>query len=495
MLTERAHRQGHPRAVAARWLVADARDVARIEPTASRSPRAVRTVASGTVRWRRSIERRRVIALLRRVAIVGVAVACALQLIALASGHAGPGLWLVPAVVVAALCLVPGIARGTSLSTAARMLDRDLDLGAGVTTALELEQDDRPPRGLESLALADGREALARSLSGARARLRPRHRESALLAALIAGLVLFVLLPAPRDGGAARAVAQPQGATRHAATANASDPTKQNAGPDLRGYGQPQSPALTGVAASSNRTGGVQSKKSLYGGGTANHSPTGSVQPASRTVGNAGYLQNSRTAGAAASAAASEGAAGHGKSTLTSHEAPAAGKVASAGPVGQSSLPGGQQATGSPTAGGIPGHASTRGGDSRGGGGSSAAGASQTGASRQATPGGATAGGTRGSQAVARGIVPQLGAGKTLPIQPGYEAVKGTKGANGESASDANGAGGASHEEQAATGAAGSKGTSGVAYVPPAGSSVAPVDRRLLIGYFGSFARVAAAGW
>jgi hypothetical protein len=31
--------------------------------------------------------------------------------------------------------------------------------------------------------------------------------------------------------------------------------------------------------------------------------------------------------------------------------------------------------------------------------------------------------------------------------------------------------------------------------VAPGSSTVAPVDRRLLLGYFGSFARVAAAGW
>ena len=32
-------------------------------------------------------------------------------------------------------------------------------------------------------------------------------------------------------------------------------------------------------------------------------------------------------------------------------------------------------------------------------------------------------------------------------------------------------------------------------YVPPGSSTVSPADRRLLLGYFGSFARVAAAGW
>ena len=129
---------------------------------------------------------------------------------------------------------------------------------------------------------------------------------------------------------------------------------------------------------------------------------------------------------------------------------------------------------------GIPGLANTAGGGSSRGGGSSAAGNAQAPSSHQATPGGATAGGTRGAPNAAVGVVPQLGGRKALPIQPGYEAAKGTKGAQGENASaNANGAGGASHSGQAGAGAASGTEAGDVPYVAPGSAAVAPVDRRL----------------
>ncbi|MEO9174429.1 MAG: ABC transporter permease, partial [Gaiellales bacterium] len=311
-------------------------------------------------------------------------------------------------------------------------------------------------------------------------------------------LGVLLLLPAIHSGGGVAIATTPAvGHHRHGIHGGTSA-TNQPAGPDLRGFGKDvPTPSLAGIGASSTRKGGATSKDNPYGGGTgtANHGPTGSVQPASRTVGNAGYLQNSHTSSSKTNAT-SEGKAGGGKATLTTNETAAAGKVASAGPARPSPITGGQKAAGADSTAGTPGQAGPPNGGKRGGGGSSAAGRndSQAGGPRQATPGGATAGGTRGTQASARGVVPQLGAGKTLPIQPGYQAVKGTKGAKGEAATSANGAGGASHSGQATTGAAAAT-SGGVAYVPPGSSAVAPADRRLLIGYFGSFARIAAAGW
>jgi hypothetical protein len=379
------------------------------------------------------------------------------------------------------------------------MLDRDLALGAGVTTALELERG-RQTAGLGALAISDGREALARSLAGSRVRLRPKRRERVLLGALLAALIVLCLLPAPGHGGSGPATSAQGRTGAHRgvpARGGANDPTRQQAGPDLRAYAQHDgsSPSLTGVAPGSTRKSGVASKNNPYGGGTGTHGPAGAVQPASRTVGNAGYLQNTHTASSAQPRSASEGATGaRGKATLTTHEAPAAGAVKSGAPV-RAQVPEGQQAAkGAASTAGVPGHASSQGGTTRGGGGSSAAGTSQSGRPGQGTPGGATAGGTRGSQNGANGVVPQLGGNKTLPIQPGYEAVKGAKGGKGEGASSANGAGGASHSGQA-SGATSSSKAAGVAYVPPGGSSITPSERRLLIGYFGSFARVTAAGW
>jgi hypothetical protein len=116
-------------------------------------------------------------------------------------------------------------------------------------------------------------------------------------------------------------------------------------------------------------------------------------------------------------------------------------------------------------------------------------------AARHATPGGATAGTTKGRANSAAGVVPQLAGRTGLPIQAGYEAAKGSKGGQGESAADVNGAGGASHARTAGAGAVGAGGAGALPYVAPGSASVSPADRRLLLGYFGSFARVAAAGW
>jgi len=89
-------------------------------------------------------------------------------------------------------------------------------------------------------------------------------------------------------------------------------------------------------------------------------------------------------------------------------------------------------------------------------------------------------------------VVPQLGGGARLPIEPGYQSVRGGSGAEGATASSAQGAGGASH-----TGRAGGPSGRGAGqdYVPPGSARVAPWDRLLLLGYFGSYARLTATGW
>ena len=118
--------------------------------------------------------------------------------------------WLLPAAVLAVAAIGVGVAHRTSPAAAARLLDRDLDLGAEVTTALELETSAEArgsSRGLGALALADVRGALGRSLPGARARLRPQRRETALLAALVPAVAALLLVSSPRTGTPAAAAA------------------------------------------------------------------------------------------------------------------------------------------------------------------------------------------------------------------------------------------------------------------------------------------------
>jgi hypothetical protein len=83
--------------------VADARDVAIIGASRPRRATAVRSIASGIARWQAAIERRRRLALVRRAVIAGLLSACLLELGAVASGRAGAGPWLLPAILVGLL--------------------------------------------------------------------------------------------------------------------------------------------------------------------------------------------------------------------------------------------------------------------------------------------------------------------------------------------------------------------------------------------------------
>lgn len=505
---ERRRSPGAPAAL--RWIAADARDVARIERAPERPRVDVQTVAWGLRRWQRRVERRRLIALIRRGALVAIAVACVLQIIALASGRSGAGAWLAPAAVAAALSLAIGLAHRTSAAAAARLLDRDLGLGAAVSTALEIEtsQGAAPdPSSLGTLALADGRRAVGASIAGARARLQARRGEMALLASLVAVLAILVVVPSPRNHSASRAAASPAKARTapppsRALRAENGLATSPNAGPSLRGFKQTplDAPPLAAVqAGGTTRPGGAVSGRSPYGGGIANDAPAGSVQPASRTLGQSGSVQGTQDAGSSSSSA------GEGSGSLPDGSAepfktnPSSGTPGAKGGAGSTSVaPIPQvQPTASAPSGSSSGTASRNdGGRSQGGSGSSAPGSTPGTRPGRSTPGGATAGTTSGGKSRGKGVVPQLGGRGLLPLAPGYEAIPGAKGATQENASSTVGrGGGAGHSGRAIGGAASSGGGSGVPYVPPGGAAVAPLDRGLVLGYFTSFARVNASGW
>src|SRR5258705_10553827 len=312
---ERRRSPGGPAVL--RWIAADARDVARIDRTQVRPAVAVEAIAGGVRRWQHRVERRRVLALLRRTALVGLGTACVLQIGALATGNSGTGAWLIPGPALAAVVPAIGIAHPTRASSAARLLDRDLALGAKMATALELENSQGlvAARGLAALALADGRAALVASLALARARVQPRRGELALLAALAAGFAVLLLVPSPRSGVSATA-----------ATASARTPPSSRAlraengllasadpGPSLQGFKQTplDAPPLAAVQAGGRtRTGGASSGHSPYGGGLENNTAAGSNRPASRTVGQSGSVQGSQDIGGGPSPA------GQGKGSL-----------------------------------------------------------------------------------------------------------------------------------------------------------------------------------
>ncbi len=274
---------------AVRWLAADVRDVACIQGSSAgpavavQADVAVATVAGGLERWQRRVERRRLLAVGRRAALVGIAAACLLQLVALARGNDGSGLWLLPAGVLAATCLALGVARRTSPVAVARLLDRDLDLGAGVSTALELEATGERAagrRGLGALVVADVRSALGRSLPGARARLRPHRREAVLLPALAAALAVALLVPSPRTDAVAGAVAARQAKqVNRALRADSGLPgAAAEAGGSRQSFAQTplDAPPLAAVpTGGTTRAGGAASGRSAGDAGRATDSQAG----------------------------------------------------------------------------------------------------------------------------------------------------------------------------------------------------------------------------
>ena len=474
------------------WLAADARVVTRIDLAAPPARRDVASVADGVERWRGRVERRRVAAYARRSLLVAAAAACVLEVIALAAGGRGTGLWLVPAAAVLAASLVYGAAHRTSEARAARMLDRALGADAAVDTALELEAGNGHRRGdgLAALALADGREALGRQLGGARVRLRSSGGELVAIGALAAARAALVLVPAARTGRAAASAATAR--ARASVTAGGSTAKPAPVGATLSGFGQAplHAPPLAAVAAASSANSGSASGHSPYGGGIASNGPDDSSQGVSQTVGQAGSLAGTHAAGAAGSGEAT----GRGSGSVDAQTGASAEGAAGEALQGVAPLTGGGATAASPSgrrSGGPA--ASTTVGSSRGGGGSSAPGKAAGGGPRQTgSPGGATAGAQRGTTAPGFGVVPQLGGVSRLPIEAGYEAVKGGAGAEATTSSSAQGAGGASHTGRAG----GSVGRgNGQDYVPPGDARVAPWDRLLLLSYFGSFARLTATGW
>jgi hypothetical protein len=502
---ERRRSPGAPAAL--RWIAADARDVARIgRAWPARPAVAVETIARGVRRWQYRVERRRLLALMRRAALVGLGAACAMQIGALATGNSGAGVWLIPGTVLAALVLAIGITKPTSAASAARLLDRDLGLGARVATALELETSKglATPRGLAALALADGRAALAASFGAARARLQPRRGELALLAALVAGFAVLLLVPSPRSSASATAAlakARTAPPSSRALRAENGLAATADPAPSLQGFKQTplDAPPLAAVrAGGTTRAGGASSGHSPYGGGLANDAAAGANRPVSRTIGQSGSVQGTEDIGGGPPSA------GQGKGSLPNSASGGGGEnipggsSASKGGPGTTSvapLPSGRPSGSAPggTSAGAPGKG---GAQSRGGIGASAPGNAPGRQSTRSTPRGATAGSTGGATKRGKGVVPQLGGRSALPLAPGYEAIPGAEGATSQSASTAEGqGGGAGHSGQAIGGAAGSGGGAGVPYVPPGGASVASIDRGVVLGYFASFARVNASGW
>ena len=491
---------------AVRWVAADARDVARIHGSSAGPAVAfpddvsVATVEGGLARWQRRVERRRLLAVGRRGALLGVAAACLLQLGALASGNDGSGLWLLPAALPAVAAVAFGLAHRTSPAAAARLLDRDLALAAGVSTALELETSAERAasgRGLGALVLADVRGAIGRSLPGARARLQPRRRETALLAALVAALAALLLVPSPRTATPAATAAAPQpNAVNRALRADNGVP----------GAATPRAvPACRAACRRSSMHRRSRRWRPRGSGARAMRRRRAAVMALRRGMRVAGGAEQTSgvagQAGVAASADGSDGTSqrpgeGTGQSELedacrlggrlcreragrlraeVAERPPAAARAAPRMPPVTRRSPASRRISGRRRRE----HRRLRASPARRAARRRAAAARprrtrHPAAAGASVPGGAAAGDTAGEKGAGAGVVPELRGGARLPLSPTYEAVPGAEGTTaGSTSSKAGGAGGSGRSGQA-SGRAGSGGAAGVAWVPPGGD-----DRRL----------------
>jgi hypothetical protein len=486
------------RAEGGRWLGVDTLDTVYLvgRPDALASPAA--SVAAGTDALRAKVERRRRLVVARRAATVLLVGAALLEGLALAFGARSVSLWLLPAVVPALVVLGAGRQGRATRPAAARLLDRDLHLGAVVATAFELEsRAARSSNPTESLlaaaAVADGRRALGENLASIRVRLRSSGVEWAALA-VVAAVVVAISLVAHASGGRSAALG-PGG--RSAAAAGGPGGTarvQHRTGPTLGGFTQTtvHAPPLPSITTGSPGS-GAPSARNPYDKGVGNNGTATSPQPSS-TGGASTTIESTRpepSAGAAAAAAAGRGGASVQGSSLgstsTSGAVPGLAPVGAAGSTTAAS--GGLSPLGSPGSG-----SASRTGSASGSGRGAAAGAggSKGAGSTRGTPGGATAGGARGTTQNRAALVPQLRGGSRLPIQPGYVAVRGARGGAGTSSTP--GAGGAG-ARGAQVDAQGGGGGNGLAYVPPGDSTVQAGLRGLLLGYFGSSLSLKFSGW
>ena len=402
--------------------------------------------------------------------------------------------WIAPAIVAFGACVAAGIGGRGGQDETARILDHDLGLRDQVSTALELEREGGERRGLVAMVIADGRAAVGRSLASAHVAGRPGGFEWAALAVCALALAAVLLVPSIGGGsGSGQSAARANGASQVASGASGSG--NLNGGKGLSGFKSSlKQPRINAVAPGQTRSGGALSGHSPYGAGIAAKNPQGDIAQSNRSLGPDTSAKSAQAASQGAGGASEGHAAGGGKAVaVTGPQTATKGSASVGGAAGNTLGGGGGQSGGKqPNAHNV--QAGNKGGNSPGG-----AGASGNGSGGQqqhsGKAGGGTAGGTRGTTQQGTGLVPQLGFGGKLPIQPGYAPSAAGKSSAGEGSSQAlNGGGGASRVGTAGAGSGG-VGKNGIHYVPPGGGAVGGADRELLLGYFGGFGRITAAGW
>ncbi|HUY98446.1 MAG TPA: hypothetical protein VMW47_12665 [Verrucomicrobiae bacterium] len=204
-------------AVVARWLRADPRDVVQVVPTGSGAHDRAATpagVADELGQWCRGLHRIRLIVLIRRHLIVALLLALTLEVVALGLGAPSPELYPVGATVLLLLGSIRGWRARPTLSATARLLDREFQLSARVSTAVEITAGGEPPRGLSRRVVAEAGQLLGTTVRTGRPALR---RAPAEWTAAAGAAIALVLLLAVTHGVQARTSAARPGSTRGSA--------------------------------------------------------------------------------------------------------------------------------------------------------------------------------------------------------------------------------------------------------------------------------------
>ncbi len=480
------------RAGGRRWLCVDALDAVVVAGTPIGSFRPTSSVEAGAEALRRRVELRRLLVVLRRAALVLAVGLAAVEAARLAWGEDPATAWLAVCAAPALVVLGANVNRRATRARAVRLLDRGVGLGAVASTALELETQPRGAQNgpLAGAALADGRRTLG--LQSLRVRSRPSRGEWGVLAAAAAAAAALGAAHPAGGGGAGTAA---RGAVPPGSSGSAPASRRHPVGPTLSGFRETtvHAPPLAAIATGSARTGAAASGHSPYGGGIASKTGAGSSQPASSSLGSSGRIGSTR-AGAAGSASEATGAGGTAlKGSALGAVSSATGGIEALAPVGAAGATTGNGSSSSaartPAA-----HAGSTAGSARGNGAGAAAAASgsRASAARRGTSGGATAGGAAGTTRSRTALVPELGGGSHLPIEPGYVAVRVAKGTVGASSAAGGGGGPA---RGAGVGAQAGGGGTGLAYVPPGDATVKDGVRQLLLGYFGASLGLKFTGW
>jgi hypothetical protein len=460
-----------------------------------RGPRGGADLRTGLRAWASAIHRRRVVVIVRRHLIAGLAVAMLATAVSILLGGDRHSLWLAAPLVLALADAVLAASRTVSVERAAQLLDERLDLHDRLVTALGILRERETPRGLRALVVAEAQTAVDASFARVRLRTRRPGREWASLCACVAVFAALAAVPGIGGTSAGRGAARTPNTRSGAAARNragsnssaAATRRQQAAGTQGAQINRPPLAVTSNGSATTKGSGfspyghgGVSySAKQLAQQGIANPSlgtkAFGVV--ALNEAGGTSSGASASTPGAGTAAGAGSGkAAGSGAASATPTSR-AGGSASGAGPL--------TPLSGRRSAGALAGTGTGKGNAGLGSGGIG-----------NAPPGGGGAGSAPGSTALRAGLVPVLSAGSAgLPLQAGYAPSSARQSAGGEGVSQTPNGGGSGGRSAQAGGGGQTSVSSSLGLIPPTFNSTSALDQGVLSSYFGSANQLTPGNW